>query len=115
MDGHFRVYKDNVVSDEEFGVRTGQNIIKGGRWVLGQDQDRVGGGFEIEDSFQGEMSEVNVWGRVITREEITRFSFDCHRRMDGDMKSWSQFKTGLRGNVRVVQRPSCTECKFGKM
>ena len=113
VNGHLLVYKDNVVTDEQRDVQTGQNIIKGGRWVLGQDQDHVGGGFEIEDSFQGEMAEVNVWGRVLTRQEITRFSTDCQRRMDGDVKSWPQFITGLRGKVHVVQEPSCTKCKFG--
>jgi hypothetical protein len=107
------VYKDNVMTDQASGVATGKNISGGGRWVLGQDQDSVGGGFQIKDSFQGELAEVNVWGRVITKQEIAWFSTDCQRRMNGDVKSWPEFRTGLRREVRAVDEPSCTNCKFG--
>jgi CUB/sushi domain-containing protein len=113
VDGILTVYKDNVLTDQASGVATGKNISGGGRWVLGQDQDSVGGGFAIKDAFEGELAEVNVWGRVITKQEIACFSTDCQRRMNGDVKSWTEFRTGLRREVRAVDEPSCTKCKFG--
>ncbi|CAB4041511.1 Hypothetical predicted protein, partial [Paramuricea clavata] len=97
------------MSDQESGVRTGQKITGGGFWVLGQDQDSVGGGFQDKDSFQGELAEMNVWGRVLTKQEIARFSTDCRRRMNGSVKSWPQFRTGLRGKARVINEPNCTK------
>ncbi|CAB4041436.1 Hypothetical predicted protein, partial [Paramuricea clavata] len=72
VDGNLAVYKDNVMTDQASGVVTGKNISGGGRWVLGQDQDSVGGGFAIQDAFQGELAEVNVWGRVLTKQENKR-------------------------------------------
>ena len=111
VDGNLTVYKDNVMTDQTSGVRTGQSITGGGKWVLGQDQDTVGGGFEIEDSFHGELVEVNVWGRVLSRQEIARFSTDCQRRMDGDVKRWPEFRNGLRGSVRAVEEPGCGFCQ----
>ncbi len=99
------------MTDQTSGVRTGQNITGGGRWVLGQDQDTVGGGFQIVDSFHGELVEVNVWGRVLSRQEIARFSIDCQRRMDGDIKRWPEFRNGLRGSVRAVEEPGCGFCQ----
>jgi hypothetical protein len=113
VDGSLNIYRDNVMTDQVAGVKTGQRITRGGRWVLGQDQDSVGGGFQIADSFEGELVEVNVWGRVLTRHEIATFSTDCHRCLDGDVKRWPEFKSGSRGSVRVVERPTCTVCKCG--
>ena len=112
MEGNLTIFRDNVMTDQALGVQAGQRITGGGRWVLGQDQDRVGGGFEIKDSFQGELVEVNVWGRVLTRQEIAKFSTGCYRCMDGDVKRWLEFKTGLRGRVRVLLGPKCTKCKY---
>ena len=112
VDGNLTIYRDNVITDQAFGVKTGQRIAGGGHWVLGQDQDSVGGGFQIEDSFQGNLAEVNVWGRVLSGKEIATFSTGCHRCMDGDVKRWPEFKTGLRGSVRIVQGPNCGKCKY---
>ena len=35
VNGHLIVYKDNVVTDEQRDVQTGQNIIKGGAMGVG--------------------------------------------------------------------------------
>jgi CUB/sushi domain-containing protein len=109
IDGKLTVYRDNAMSNQKSGVRTGQDITGGGFWVLGQDQDSVGGRFQGRDSFQGELAEMNVWGRVLTKQEIARFSTDCQRRMNGSVKSWPQFRTGLRGKARVINEPNCTK------
>ena len=107
VDGNLTVYRDNTVTDSYTGVHAGQMVSGGGLWVLGQDQDSWGGGFDIVDSFHGEMAELNVWSRVLSRQEIAEFSTDCERCMNGDVISWSEFKTGLRGDVFVKQEPSC--------
>lgn len=101
------VYVNGEKKDEKDRVRTGESITGGGLWVLGQDQDKLGGGFAINDAFQGQMTEVNVWGRVLTKQEISSFSMDCQRRMNGDVRSWPEFRTGLRGEVRILEEPTC--------
>ncbi len=45
--------------------------------MLGQAQDSVGGGFQIADSFQGMLSNFNIWDRVLPSLEIEEMSMSC--------------------------------------
>ena len=47
------------------GHRIGYTIRAGGSLVLGQEQDSVGGGFDSTQSFQGTLTNVNVWSYVL--------------------------------------------------
>ena len=74
--------------------------------ILGQDQDNYGGGFEQHQSFVGEMHGVNMWIKVLSAEEISRMSKNCSDGI-GNYLMWSDFKTGLHGNVRNVTPTTC--------
>uniref|UniRef100_A0A7N5JYF5 Pentraxin family member n=1 Tax=Ailuropoda melanoleuca TaxID=9646 RepID=A0A7N5JYF5_AILME len=52
------------------GLKKGYAINKEGSLVLGQEQDSVGGGFDVNQSFVGEISDVYLWDRVLTADEI---------------------------------------------
>ena len=52
-------------------------IRKGGKLIFGQDQDCVGGCFDQFQSFQGEMTGINIWDHVITKEEISALAESC--------------------------------------
>ena len=86
-------------------VIIGQEIRGGGGLVLGQDQDSVGGGFELANSFIGEMTGVNIWDHVITDQEITRMSRSCLTGV-GNVYQWRDFKAHLKGSVQII-KPSC--------
>lgn len=45
-------------------------LVPNGFLVLGQDQDVVGGGFEPEEAYGGDLAEIRVWNRVLSPEEI---------------------------------------------
>ncbi|CAI9614728.1 unnamed protein product [Staurois parvus] len=40
--------------------------------VLGQEQDKFGGGFDINQSFSGEISDVHMWDDVLSPEDIRK-------------------------------------------
>lgn len=67
--GKVLVYKDGkaVFSGE---IVPGKRIADGGALVLGQEQDRIGGGFSAKQAFKGRMDEVRLWNRVRTADEI---------------------------------------------
>ncbi|KAM4535560.1 C-reactive protein-like [Fundulus diaphanus] len=46
--------------------RKGHTIREGGRVVLGQDLDNYLGGFDVRQSFVGEISDVNLWDYVLS-------------------------------------------------
>ena len=86
-------------------VIIGQVIGGGGVLVLGQDQDSVGGTFDDDESFIGEMTGVNIWDHVITDQEIARMSKSCLTGV-GNVFQWRDFKAHLKGSVQII-KPSC--------
>ncbi|KAJ7307144.1 hypothetical protein JRQ81_009127 [Phrynocephalus forsythii] len=52
------------------GLKKGYSINPEASIVLGQDQDSFGGGFDINQSFQGEMTDVYMWDRVLSADEV---------------------------------------------
>ena len=86
------------------GVRARTAIPGGGVWVVGQDQDRLGGGFQMKDSFKGEMVETNIWNKVLTPQDILIMSRSCQANLPfGIIKSWKEFLAGVKGNVKKVK------------
>jgi len=81
-------------------------INTNGILVIGQDQDSFGGGFVASQSYIGELTDLNVWNRVLTANGILKLSRSCHGGR-GNVKKWSDFKVGLRGDVRVISPSAC--------
>ena len=52
LSGKSTVYKDGALVKTIGNVKTGEQIKGGGIWVIGQDQDSVGAGFQAKDSFK---------------------------------------------------------------
>ena len=102
VSGDYVFYKDGEKVRKGVYARTA--IPGGGVWVVGQDQDRIGGGFDKEDSFKGEMVETNIWNKVLTPQEILMMSKSCQADLpEGIIKSWKEFLAGVKGNVKKVK------------
>ena len=102
--GVLQVYKDSKLVYETSGVRSGQQLRAGGMWVIGQDQDVVGGGFQKRDAFKGTLTGVNVWDRVLCPDEIERVAKDCGSLIQGNYKAYSDFEIV---NATVLTTSSC--------
>jgi len=57
-------------------------LSSGGTFVLGQDQDTEGGGFNSGEIFQGEIYEANLWSDIRTSEEIAADADSLCRELD---------------------------------
>ncbi len=80
--------------------------------VLGQEQDEVGGGFQTSQSFQGKLSNVNVWNSVLNAAKIKEMSASCllNEADYGNVFKWLDF---LRdGEARLIEPSPCQA--FGK-
>ena len=77
--GQVQLYKDG---QQEFShtLSAGQTIPQGGALVLGQEQDSVGGRFDVNQAFRGQMAEVRIWNCVRTPQEIQD---NMHDRLTG--------------------------------
>ena len=105
--GQYRIYKDANVVVEENGYCQGQTILAGGTWVVGQDQDSVGGRFDANQMLLGEIADVNMWDKELSYPDIQEFSKSCQCKLRGNVKSWNNFTDAVRGNVRIVKKPTC--------
>lgn len=52
------------------GLKKGYTVKAQPSIILGQEQDKYGGGFDKSQSFVGEMGDLNMWDSVLTPEEI---------------------------------------------
>ncbi|XP_063680157.1 serum amyloid P-component-like [Bolinopsis microptera] len=51
-------------------VKKGKALTAGGTFVIGQEQDRVGGGFDSTQTYIGNLYNINMWDRALTQAEI---------------------------------------------
>ncbi|XP_078619233.1 pentraxin fusion protein-like [Branchiostoma floridae x Branchiostoma japonicum] len=84
-DGAWLVFVDGVRYASGSRLNVGGKVRSGGTWILAQEQDTVWGGFEPDQAFSGELSQVNLWDRVLTPAEIGTDSCRQH----GNVMDWA--------------------------
>ena len=60
-----KCYVDSSLKRVKTGFKSGAVINGGGKLIIGQDQDSIGGGFEINQSLAGLLSHMNMWNFVL--------------------------------------------------
>ena len=100
--GDYQFWIDGEVFRKGSGLEEGDMIKKGGTVVVGQDQGNVGGDFDPEQSWIGEVSGMNVWGVVLSEGDVVTEYHDCHV-FSGSVVRWSQLyaSESLHGDVSV--------------
>lgn len=71
--------------------------------MLGQDQDRVGGGFNAAESLIGHLTQVNVWDYNLGAEKVNGLATLCKDQAEGNVMYWGQFQSGVEGKVQVIK------------
>lgn len=104
--GWWNMYKDGREEARGSGFKTGYKIKTDGILIIGQEQDAFGGRFDPKQNYIGELTDLNIWNRVLSPIEIVDMSKSCHLG-EGNVKKWSDFKVGIRGNVRVISPSAC--------
>ncbi|XP_019713979.1 sushi, von Willebrand factor type A, EGF and pentraxin domain-containing protein 1 isoform X2 [Hippocampus comes] len=113
-DGDWRIYINGKPSDGGKGLSVGNSIPGGGALVLGQDQDQRGEGFNPVESFVGSISQLNIWDRVLTPQQIKVLASSCptsHVTHRGNVLAWPDFLNGGLGRVKVnLSSIFCADC-----
>ncbi|CAL8313969.1 unnamed protein product [Arctogadus glacialis] len=110
-DGFWEAYQDG----ERLG--TGDNLapwhpIKpGGVIILGQEQDIVGGRFDATQAFVGEMSQFNMWDRVLRPGDIIGMA-NCSAYMPGNVIPWVDTNVEVMGGATKAPLEICEERAF---
>jgi hypothetical protein len=98
------VYKDGALVKTMDNIKTGEKFNAGGIWVIGQDQDSLGGGFQTGVSYMGILTEVNIWNKILGSDEIKRFANDFGLAVEGNYKAYSNFT--IYSATELI-KPSC--------
>ncbi|KAJ3607618.1 hypothetical protein NHX12_024669 [Muraenolepis orangiensis] len=96
-DGQWEAYQDGEGVGSGDDLAAWHPIKPGGVIILGQEQDVVGGRFDAGQAFVGELSQVNLWDRVLRPQEIQSMA-NCTTYIPGNVISW------LASNVEVFGR-----------
>ena len=88
----------------------GKVIRKGGIFIIGEEQDEMGGSFTPTESFFGDMSQLNVWKRVLSSNEIYDLSMSC-KHAEGDVLAWADFSEQSHGNIMKTPTSLACDCK----
>ncbi|CAG0914385.1 unnamed protein product [Notodromas monacha] len=120
-DGTWALMKDGEVADFGNGLSEKKPLSGRGVFVLGQEQDTIGGGFSLGESFTGTLAKLEAFsfvpwlantslasGQVWGNPE-THF-FNCELAPKGDLMTWSDFLEMRQGNVKVEMGDLCSGC-----
>ncbi|KAG1960559.1 neuronal pentraxin-1 [Pimephales promelas] len=105
-DGMWEAYQDGVKRGSGENLSPWHPIKPGGVFILGQEQDTLGGRFDATQSFVGEMSDLQLWSRMLTSTEIYDQA-SCSSHLTGDIITWSESMVELHGGVTKYPFDPC--------
>lgn len=82
--------------------------------MLGQEQDSKGGGFQTSQSFKGMLSNVNIWDRMLTSEQIKKMSTSCLLDEENKRKAYKWLDFLREGEGRLIIPSSCNPFRTGR-
>ncbi|XP_072884037.1 neuronal pentraxin-2-like isoform X2 [Hemitrygon akajei] len=97
-DGVWEVYQDGVSRGCGRSLAPWHPIGLGGIFILGQEQDSVGGLFDATQAFVGNLSDFNMWDRVLEPAELRQLTA-CEVRAVGNLLTWTADGVELRGGA----------------
>lgn len=105
-DGVWEAYQDGTKKGSGQNLSPWQPVRAGGTFILGQEQDTLGGGFDVSQSFMGQMSDVQFWSRVLSSPEV-QSQASCGGHLIGDVLSWSEEWMEIHGGLVELPFDPC--------
>ncbi len=70
---------NRVIHEDGQTVSATAITLGSGGFILGQDQDSVGGGFEASQSWAGDLDNARIYSRTLNQTEITALASETGR------------------------------------
>ncbi|KAJ8251582.1 hypothetical protein GJAV_G00222890 [Gymnothorax javanicus] len=107
-EGAWQAYQGGKLRGEGQGLAARRPIQARGVLVLGQEQDTMGGRFEAPQALVGELSQFNLWDRVLTPAEIASLA-DCSDSFLGNVAPWTDRDIDVFGGATKEPLEPCLE------
>ncbi|XP_046472081.1 sushi, von Willebrand factor type A, EGF and pentraxin domain-containing protein 1 isoform X1 [Neodiprion pinetum] len=111
--GFWQVFVDGIVRENGTQLASETLIEGNGTLVIGQEQDRMGGGFSESESLLGKLSSLDIWDEVLNGDVIKKLSQQCET-YHGSLYSWAQLQQYVRGNIEIQNSSFCHACSLPK-
>ncbi|KAG9338864.1 hypothetical protein JZ751_025304, partial [Albula glossodonta] len=107
-DGVWKAYQGGKLKGEGEGLAAWHPIRPGGVLILGQEQDTLGGRFDASQALVGELSQFNLWDRVLMPAEISSLA-DCGKPTLGNVVPWTNRGIQVFGGASKEPQDPCTQ------
>ncbi|XP_042335010.1 adhesion G-protein coupled receptor D2 [Sceloporus undulatus] len=87
--GTWAIYADGKEKASSVGLSASHAISGHGTFIIGQDQDALGGAFKEKESFSGNLTGLQIWQRVLSREQVEKVR-SCVPITEGLVFGWSR-------------------------
>ncbi|XP_029583144.1 neuronal pentraxin receptor, partial [Salmo trutta] len=107
--GAWQAYQGGKLRGEGQGLAAWHHIRPGGVLILGQEQDTLGGRFDSSQALVGELSQWNVWERVLTPSEVSSLAHCSQHgpQPKGNVAPWTNREVEVFGGAIKVPREPC--------
>ncbi|XP_028312008.1 neuronal pentraxin receptor a [Gouania willdenowi] len=105
--GTWQAYQGGKLRGEGHGLAAGHHIRPGGVLVLGQEQDFVGGGFDSSQALVGELTQVELWDRVLSSRQVASLAH-CGKVTAGNVAPWTENGVQLYGGATKDPGEPCS-------
>lgn len=106
--GSWQAYQGGTLRGEGHSLAAGHHIRPGGVLVLGQEQDTPGGGFDSTQAMVGELSQVGIWDRVLSSNQVASLA-RCGRVAQGGVALWTESKIEVYGGATKDPGEPCSK------
>ncbi|XP_015174373.1 PREDICTED: sushi, von Willebrand factor type A, EGF and pentraxin domain-containing protein 1-like isoform X2 [Polistes dominula] len=107
--GSWNIFLDGIRKDTGTNLAKGLTIPANGSFIIGQEQDRMGGGFSESESFVGNITLLDIWDSVFTNDYIMHLYGTCEKYY-GTLFTWSHILEHVYGNIMIINSQFCQGC-----
>ncbi|XP_020648969.3 adhesion G protein-coupled receptor D2 [Pogona vitticeps] len=86
--GTWALYADGKQKASSGGLSASHTVDGHGTFIIGQDQDSLGGAYKEKESFSGNITGLHVWRRALSHEQVERVR-SCLAIEEGLVFRWS--------------------------
>uniref|UniRef100_A0A1A8C0U6 Pentraxin (PTX) domain-containing protein n=1 Tax=Nothobranchius kadleci TaxID=1051664 RepID=A0A1A8C0U6_NOTKA len=105
-DGVWKAYQGGKMKGRGEGLAAWHPIKPGGVLILGQEQDTLGGRFDASQALVGELSQFNLWDRVLKPAEVAALA-ECSSSALGNIAPWTDQDVDVYGGATKESLDPC--------
>ncbi|XP_061685208.1 chromobox protein homolog 6a [Syngnathoides biaculeatus] len=112
-DGVWKAYQGGKMKGRGEGLAAWHPIKPGGVLILGQEQDTLGGRFDASQALVGELSQFNLWDRVLKPVEVAALA-ECSSPVLGNIVPWTDLDVDVYGGATKESLDPCHAAERSK-